>query len=67
MLSIYLETFHGVKYDERKLLVLLNGSLITLMEHAMMVDEIAASKNSIFEIFDHLFKCDCYRQSAQLK
>lgn len=67
VLSIYLDTFNGVKHDQRKLLVQLHGSFATLLEHAMMVDENSTSKNSIFEIFDSIFKCECYRQSTELK
>lgn len=59
--------FVGVKYEPRKLIVLLRSLCTTLMEHAMMVDETAPTKKRIFEILDDIFRCDSYKQSAELR
>lgn len=67
VLTIWSDTFGGVKHDERKLVVLLRGSFGALAEHAMMVDEVATSKGQIFETFEQVFKCECYRQSDEAR
>lgn len=47
--------------------VLLNTTIITLFEHAMMVDENLPSRTMIFDFFSALFKTPAYISSLEIR
>lgn len=47
--------------------VLLNTTVITLFEHAMMVDESLPSRTMIFDFFSALFKTPAYISSLEIR
>lgn len=47
--------------------VLLNTTIITLFEHAMMVDDNLPSKTMIFDFFGALFKTPAYLSSLEIR
>lgn len=67
VVTIFTDILAEISNQTDKVKVLLNTTIITLFEHAMMVDENLPSRTMVFDFFGNLFKSTAYMTSPETR
>lgn len=67
VVTIFTDILGEISNQTDKVKVLLNTTIITLFEHAMMVDENLPSRIMVFDFFGNLFKSTAYMTSPEIR
>lgn len=67
VVTIFVDILSETGNETEVVRVLLNTTIITLFEHAMMVDENLPSRAMIFDFFVALFKSPAYISSLEIR
>lgn len=67
VVTVLIDVLASIANDTIKLTNLMNAVCITMLEHAMMVDNDLPSKGLIFDFFGKLFQSAAYAASANLR
>lgn len=65
--AILTDILGDISSECEKVKILLNTTTITLLEHAMMVDESLSSRTMIFDFFGNLFKSAAYISTYDIR